>query len=302
MRLSYPNLTRPKKSAKIVARLLGLPLAAAQAAVARSCGYQDWHDFEINHAKNPLQVLDQSLGKAEYIERLTQLILAFAREADIVDGDAQFALALSRLTGDRPPSLGEQIELRLNCWRETVLPPAATRSRGAVGKLKSPGLNGKVVILRSFGRPTTVITQKNVGTVADFEYVSPHNPPPLFLPLRLYLPYGHWIEADGAKVLFARDYKPMWRIREGISVERLNPSLWIRFREQVHYWDDGNTPWDEIEIRNKMEALLASLGVRCLPIWADALPIVVHDDKLSNFSMALDPLMASRGEKRTAAA
>jgi hypothetical protein len=102
-------------------------------------------------------------------------------------------------------------------------------------------------------------------------------------------------------VLFSRDYKPMWRIRKGLGVERLNPSLWIRFREQVHYWDAA-TPWGMVEVRHKMEALLAGLGVCCLPIWADILPIVVHDDKLHSFSDALNPLSASRGEKQSDAA
>lgn len=302
MRLSYPNLTRPKKSARIVAHLLGLPLSVAQAAVARTCGYQGWHDFELNHARESPFALDHHLGPAEYVARQTQLILALATQADVSDGDAQFALAYSRLTGDRPASLEEQIELRLSCWRQTVLPPAAKRERGAVGILKSPGRNGEAVILRSFGKPTTVITQKNVGSVADFEYISPRHPPPLFLPLRLYAPYGHWMETDGAKVLFSRDYKPMWRIREGAAVERLNPSLWIRFREQVHYWADAGTPWELVEVKHKMEALLASLSVRCLPIWADALPIVVRNDKLRGFSDALNPLLASRGETQTDAA
>jgi hypothetical protein len=302
MRFSYPNLTRPKKSAKIMARLLGLPLSAAQSAIARSCGYQNWHDFELNHAKDSPCALDHHLSQAEYVARQTELILAVAAEAGVSDGDAQFALAHSHLTGDRPASLAEQIELRLSCWRRTLLPPAAKRARGAVGILRSPGRNGEVVILRSFGTPTSVITRNNVGTVADFEYISPRNPPPLFLPLRLYLPYGHWIEVDGAKVLFSRDYKPMWRLREGAGVERLSPSLWIRSREQVHYWGDANTPWGLVEVRHKMEALLASLGVWCLPIWADALPIAIHDDKVYDFSAALNPLLTSRGEKQTDAA
>lgn len=302
MRLSYPNLTRPKKSAKVMARLLGLPLSVTQTAIASGCGYQDWHDFELNHAKGSPFALDQHLGQAEYVSRQTQLILSLANKAGVSIGDGQSALARSRLTGDRPTSLEEQIELRLNCWRQTVLPLAAKRGRGAVGILRSPGRNGEVVILRSFGTPTTVITQKGVGSVADFEYISPRSPPTLFLPLRLYLPYGHWIETDGAKVLFSRDYKPMWRIREGGGVERLNPSLWIRFRDQVHYWDDASTPWEVVEVRRKMEALLARLGIWSLPIWADALPIVVHDDNLRSFSDALSPLLASRGEKQTDAA
>ena len=135
MRLSYANLTRPKKSAKIVARLLGLPLSTAQAAMARTCGYQDWHDFELNHDKDLPFALDQHLGRAEYLVRQTRLILAFATHAGVAEGEAQFALAHSRLTGDRSTSLDEQIELRLSCWRQTVLSPAAKRSRGAVGFL-----------------------------------------------------------------------------------------------------------------------------------------------------------------------
>jgi hypothetical protein len=146
MRLSFPNLTRPKKSAKIVARLLGLPLSTVQAAISRICGYQDWHDFELNHAENSSFALDQHLSQPEYVARQTQLILSLAAEASVADGDAQFALAHSRLTGDRPVSLADQIALRLSCWRQTVLPPVAKRARGAVGVLKSPGRNGECII------------------------------------------------------------------------------------------------------------------------------------------------------------
>jgi hypothetical protein len=46
-----------------------------------------------------------------------------------------------------------------------------------------------------------------------------------------------------------------------------------------------------------MEVLLANLGVWCLPIWADTLPIVIHDDKLDSFSDGLNSLLVSRGEK-----
>ncbi|MFL9827724.1 hypothetical protein [Rhodoplanes sp. SY1] len=302
MRFSFPDFTRPKKSSKIIARKLGLPLSSVRAAVARICGYDDWHDFERNHAGETPFVLDQNLNQASYIARNTSLVLKLAATAGVTDGDAQYALAGSHLTGSRPVSLADQIDLRLNCWKQTVLPPAAKRSRGAVGVVKSAGWNGEVVILRSFGKPTSIVTHKNIGGVADFEFISPRDPPPLFLPMRLYLPYGHWIEVDGAKVLFARDYKPMWRIRQGYPPERLDPSLWIRFREQVHYWDDGATPWRVPGVRRQMEELLANLGVNCLPVWADVLPLAVHDDKIHGFAEALEPLQAARGHSRSDAA
>jgi hypothetical protein len=302
MRLVFPNLTRPKKSAKTIAQKLGLALSLAQSAVARICGYDDWHDLETNHAKGAFFALDQHLDQQAYIARQVSLVLDLATKAGVPEGDAQYAIADSRLTGDRQVLLSEQIELRLSCWRQGVLAPAAKRSRGAVGTLKSPGRNGEIVILRSYGRPTTVITQRNIGHVADFEFISPRNPPPLFLPIRLYLPYGHWIETDGAKVLFSRDYKPMWRIRDGFHPERLDPSLWINWRNQAHYWDEANTPWNSMELRQRMEALLTSFSIQTLPIWADVLPIAASNDKLDVYSDALDPLMASRGSKKEVAA
>ena len=233
MRLAFPNLTRPKKSAKTIARTLSIPLASAQRAAARICGYTDWFDLKRNHAKGPFFELDQDISHSEFVERHTTLSLGLATELDIPDGDAQYALADSRLTGERIASLYDQIQLRLNCWRRTILPPAAKRVRGAIGTIRSPGRTGDIIILRSFGKPTVGISERNVTTIADFEYVSPRNSPPMFLPTRLYLPYGYWIEQDGAKVLFARDYMPMWRIREGTPPERLEPWLWIRHRDQV---------------------------------------------------------------------
>jgi hypothetical protein len=302
MRFVFPNLTRPKKSAKIIARNLSIPLASTQRAIARVCGYDDWYDFERSHAKGLTFELDQDLPHSEFIERHTTLSLSLASELNVPDGDAQDALADCRLTGDRFASLYDQIELRLNCWRRTILPPAAKRSRGAVGTIKSPGWNGDVIILRSFGRPTRGICEKNVTKIADFEYVSPRNPPPMFLPVRLYLPYGYWIEQNGAKVLFARDYMPMWRIREGAPPERLEPWLWIKYHDTVFLWDENRTPWESKELSRKLENLLAEFGVQALPIWADALPLLVHDDSLDTFSDAIEPLKLSRGLAEGAAA
>jgi hypothetical protein len=301
MRLVFHNLARPKKSAKAVAHRVGLPLSLIQNAVARICGYCDWHDLEENHAKGSAFELDQYLDHSDFIERHTRLSLALADELDIPDGDAQYVLAGSRLTGDRPVSLSDQIELRLNCWHKTILREAPKRSRGAIGTIRSPGRTGEAVILRSSGRPTTVITHTNVLTIADFEYVSPRNPAPMFLPMRLYLPYGYWIEDDGARVLFARDYKPMWRIRDGLAPERLEPSLWIKWRDQFHIWD-AHTPWASSELKRNLEALLTSFGIRTLPVWADALPLLVHNDNLQNFSDAIEPLKQCRsGGWRTVA-
>lgn len=294
MRLHFPNLNRPKKSAKILARLLGVPLSVAQTAVARISGYENWHNFEREHSKTIPTLLDQELLPKDYIDRQVSLILALSDELRIPDGDAQFALANARLSGDVPASIKLQIAIRLECWRHTVLPIVGNRQRGAVGRIKSRGRTGEIVILRSFGRPTTAISEQNVSTIADFEYVSPRIAPPMFLPMRLYLPYGYWTEYDGAKVLYSRDYKPLWRLREGVSPERLEPSLWIKWREQTFLWDERSVPWHSAALERKLMEFLAEHSIQALPIWADTLPIIVHNDGVHNFSSALEPLIQQR--------
>lgn len=299
MRLFFPNLTRPKKAAKHISKRLSVSLSVAQKGIAQACGYRDWYDFEQNHTQGAESLLDQELTKADFIERQASLTIMLANAVGVPDGDAQYALAESRLSGDLPCSLIDQIEVRLECWRRTVLPPAGRRMRGAVGTLRSPGRNGEAVILRCFDRVTTVITEKNVGTVADFEYISPQNPPPMFLPMRLYLPYGYWVEEDGAKVLFSRDYKPLWRLRAGAEPHRLEPSLWIKWRSQVFLWDEGRSPWNSPQLKTDMERFLQDCGALALPILADALPILIKNDEVANFAGSVEPLQQQRLEALT---
>lgn len=293
MRFYFPNLTRPKKASKLIAEKLGVPLTSIQTATARILGYSNWHDLEKNHSKQAASLLDQNLEHSDFVERQAQFTLELAEALQIPNGDAQYALAGSRLIGDRPKSLSDQVDIRLRCWRLTELPLAKTRTRGALGQIKSLGRK-ETAILKSFGRPTTAITQKNVSGVADFEYISPKQPSALFLPMRLYLPYGYWIEDNGAKVLFSRDYKPMWRIRANLPVERLEPWLWIKRREMVHLWEEAHTPWDSMELRLRMESYLDEMGIHTLPILADALPLLVHDDNLNAFSQGADALRSLR--------
>ena len=83
-------------------------------------------------------------------------------------------------------------------------------------KNDTPSLNGEKAILKKYDGPTQVIA--DIGpdvVVADNEVVFPKKTLPLFVPARLKLAYGYWTEADGSKVLFSRDYKPLWRLTEG---------------------------------------------------------------------------------------
>jgi hypothetical protein len=278
MRIFLPNVTRPKKAAKHVARLLGVPLSQAQRGVARACGYRDWHELEGGLAASPPSPLDQDLLQADFVQRHARLSLRLAETLGIPDGDAQYALSEARLTGDRQPCLADQFAIRLACLRNTSMPPAPPRTPGAVGRLKSPGLNGRVVILQDYGRGTMVMSHGSTRMlVADFEYVTPRTPIGLFLPMRLYMPYGFWTEADGSEVVFSRDYKPMWRIRPDRSVERVAPWLWIPHVRQTYLWTEGGEPWDDAGQAARLEGWLAERRIFGVPALADALPLLVYN-------------------------
>lgn len=302
MRLHFPNTSRLKQAAKRISNELAVPLSSAQRAVARSCGFRDWHELERQVHADPPCILDEALSPEQFLARQTQLILTIARELSLPDGDVQYVLSDARLSGNRPPKLEEQIALRLACWRATTLPLVQKRERGEVGVLNTAGRKGEAVILRSWSRPSSIVTNGEISTVADFEYTSPRTSRALFLPMRLYLPYGFWTEADGARVLFSRDYKPMWRLHPGRSTERLYPWTRIKFVNQTFLWPGDQTPWASLDLRAELVGRLEQNSLCRLPVLADALPLLVHDRSIRELRMAHGAeLLKDSYERRSAA-
>src|ERR1700719_1158728 len=82
--------------------------------------------------------------------------------------------------------------------------------------------------------------------------------------MRAELPYGVWREADGAEVLFTRDYHPIWRRAADGSVSRITSPVgqvapgrvWIHWVAQNWFFNDSNTPWHCAETRRRCEAIL----------------------------------------------
>lgn len=300
MRFNFPNIARAKKAAKRLSSDLNVPLAQSQGAVARACGYRDWHDLEKQVSDGSPFVRDQNLSETDYVERQKRLALKISEQLNVSDGDAQFALTRARLSGDRRTTIEEQIAIRVACWRETTLPMMPKRVSGAVGKLKSPGRNGEVVILRRFGQPTEVISHRNVTTTADFEFVSPQVAPPLFLPRRLYLPYGFWTEHDGARVVFSRDYAPMWRLRDGKPAQRVEPWLRIQYVEQNFLWPEGREPYYSEELTSQLHSFMNENGISALPALADALPLLINDRSTQRLDMK-DSILLLKAKRNTLA-
>lgn len=57
------------------------------------------------------------------------------------------------------------------------------------------------------------------------------------------LPYGYWVERDGAFVLFDRNYCPIVRLRLGERPAIVPPLERIRWVEQCWFYEDGTAPY-----------------------------------------------------------
>ena len=83
------------------------------------------------------------------------------------------------------------------------------------------------------------------------------------LPMRLYLPYGKWICADGTEVLYNRDYCPIWARTPAGKVFTLDPDTWVSGIQSSNdfYYADGSKPWDNKISLDKCLDALKSWGV-----------------------------------------
>lgn len=159
-----------------------------------------------------------------------------------------------------------------------------TARKGSPAILISMRSNGLVRLLTEAG---TALVVRNQVTVS-------RSPIPSFVPMRLRLPYGVWTEKDGSKVLFSRDYCPMWRISPTGQVSAKEPWHWINFVQEKWWWDDARTPWRNYGVQEQIEHRMAELGVNGVPKLVSVVDMLVRGEA-ENIRAAVR-LMAPQGE------
>lgn len=282
MRFHFPDLDRPKKAAKRIARLLcsAPPLSNIQNGLAVALGYRDWHELDLAHAAQPPLPLDQDLPADDFHRRSADLVLKLARALNVSDNEAQFVLLDSRLTGDMV-SFDDQFAVRMECWRAdgrwpfTGMAGTVVRAPGLFAGPRKLGMLTADFDVSSRGRPVQIITDNRCGICSRHEVRIPGTPLPPFLPHRLRLAYGVWTEPGGAKVLFSRDYAPIWRLRDGQPPQQVAPTEWVKFERQDFFWEDATAPWENPARVVEEEARLKLHGITGLPALVDLLPIMV---------------------------
>ena len=278
MRTIFNNIDQPKRLAKRISDCTELPLSKCQEALASAIGYRNWH--ELWQTTAGIGTVSQPLTLT--LDEHADLIVKIASTLDTQVGDVQFALCDAGVCNPDGLGLEFQHDLRALVFRKTSIPDRGWRQAGSVGKLK---YDATPMILRSFGSLVSAVVHRGNGmSVGDFEFVTPRQKIPLFIPARLYLAYGSWTEADGALVLHSRDYLPLWRIRQNSRPERLNPADWINHDEDKDqwFWEDHTAPWKSIKRQKEEISRLESYGVRGMPLLAEVLPdLIFHSTPIN---------------------
>ena len=288
MRLPHISTGGTKKAAKMLAKEGTSSLNQCQLVLSNALGYKDFFDLELNA---PPTSSHSALTEPEKIGAEIKMSASISGQLSLSPVTVHHILANTVFHYGKSPDFKRSLNIVARVFEETVLPPQGRRKAGQIGKLKSPGRNGEHVILRSFGSPTQVITQKSANaSVADFEYIAPQTQLPLFIPMRLYVPYGEWTEQDGARVLFSRDYFPMWRLRDGCVPERLAPWERIEYTKQSWILDEGEMPWHNMAGFDTCIRILEKEGIRSFPRLLDALPLIINDSDIKGFSDAAEAL------------
>jgi len=100
-----------------------------------------------------------------------------------------------------------------------------------------------------------------------------------FAPLRLWLAYGIWTEQDGSKVLFSRDYCPLWRITPDGTVAADEPWRFVDYAGKADYlFDDETAPWWNAHKAKELEHLMEKMGVSGAPKLLDVIGILMRGE------------------------
>ena len=118
------------------------------------------------------------------------------------------------------------------------------------------------------------MTDDEIVICVGYELINPRTAQ-FFIPMRFWMPYGIWTEDDGSKVLFSRDYCPLWKIQDDCTPVQDDPDRWVSFiskgvNRPQFFFDGGSfcQPVDEVrglKILQKHQVLSVPKLVEWLP-------------------------------------
>jgi hypothetical protein len=169
-----------------------------------------------------------------------------------------------------------------------VSAPVSTLSTSMVKLTAGPSIEpGTVVRVKGTRAFVLKVEQNEVRLLADAGVLSisrrevsvPKVPIEPFAPMRLWLAYGIWTEQDGSKVLFSRDYYPLWRITPDGTVLADDPWRFVDYAGREDYlFDDETAPWWNAHKAKELEHLMEKMGVSGAPKLLDVIGILMRGE------------------------
>tara|TARA_R110000868_G_scaffold101630_5_gene279784 strand:+ start:69918 stop:70769 length:852 start_codon:yes stop_codon:yes gene_type:complete len=274
VRYYFPNTTRPLNAAKSLKVISGLKLSEAQEAISRICGYRDWHDLEQNCSGGPASPLDHLLSQPRRTQRQLALTARIGKVLGLDLVQSVRTLARIDLLHNQPERFGPNRAYRLG----DVVVDLASGPDAAPGIVKSADT-------------AVALTGPRGLALRGQEEVRPARPEEApVAPYALLLAYGVGTEADGARVLFSRDYLPLYRLRDGMAPELCHPMDRIAYTSREWFWAGDRPPWRSRTLLRREKARLSEMGVVQPPRLIDALVPLVMEPGVQSLERAAELL------------
>lgn len=262
-----------KRAAQAISKLPEAgSLASCQTALARATGHRDLHHAQALQA-------DPRLSHTP-IDAQDEITWSLHRNTGLNAGDLLDALIRARFFSANP-ELEEAFAVREKLFAREF-PVTSRQSVGASGYLKASGhAKTRFLLLHrsdeKHGSATGLTDHKILRCISS--EISLNRVNSFFIPLRFWAPYGYWTEQDGSKVIFSRDYCPLWRIEDGKAPVRDDPHRLVRFTSQKWFFSDYAFGQVTEKVAARSIDILKEHRIISLPTLVESLPKCLREGK-----------------------
>lgn len=283
MRILFDSILDAKRTSKALQRGSLLKLSKVREELAKSSGYKDWHELEratkLNNFSNEnLSVTDMS-----------KIVLSLSIKLKLNAGKVLNDLCISGFASKSFQDHGKLKWIRAFCFRHQEIPYIGPLQRGDIRYVEELG-SFLMIKSEKFSKPVTGITPKSCSAIcADFELggVAPLVDELAFIPTRTYLPYGYYEPQDGCKLIFSRDYLPLWYVySDGRPVKRLTPRETVGRQDFKYFWGPKPIDWNNRDWDSDIFDLLDEFDIIGMPKLVEVLPTIFNSLDIRNLQAA----------------
>lgn len=258
-----------KRASKLLSQQSTAGVNVCQDRLAQVAGYRDYHE-----ARQFLNNPGRARISTSYIQQ-AEVTSALSTSLTINSGDVLDILYRSRFFGPAAMDPDDAITVRELIFQKNEFPQGNLKSQGLVCKTRIKGRPAERAILVDEGPLTKLMSDHGIMTVVKNEFQRHRTLAEFFIPLRFYAVYGMWEEVGGSKVLFSRDYCPLWKVADGQAPVRDDPFRRVNFTAQTYYFDEGSFGAEVESVRRQSADILREFRIQSVPRLVEHLPELI---------------------------